>query len=149
MFLPRLVESVQAHRGGVLFARRAIRRRSVLALSFARQAQRRNYGAAPRAAAEPTPEIVEEPKRKSRLPAEPVIPLEKCLDRFWDVAENLDDFAVKIEAPTVDAVPVKRLGAPGFWRDSKVDFIALFARAYTGITDGAIRTALGSADTSK
>jgi len=121
-----------------LFRLRGKRKDEIMALLRAR-----------RTAAEPTPEIVEEPKRKSRLPAEPVIPLEKRLDRFWDAAENLDDFAVKIEAPTVDAVPVKRLGAPGFWRDSKVDFIALFARAYTGITDGAIRTALGSADTSK
>jgi uncharacterized Zn finger protein len=66
-----------------------------------------------RTAAEPTPEPVEETKRKPCAPAEPVVSLEKCLDRFWDTAENLDDFAVKIEAPTVDAIPVKRLGAPG------------------------------------
>jgi uncharacterized Zn finger protein len=97
-----------------------------------------------RTAAEPSPEIVEETKRKPRAPAEPVIPLEKCLDRFWDAVENLDDFAVKIEAPTVDAVPVKRLGAPGFWRDSKVDFIALFARAYKVLTEASLNTALGS-----
>lgn len=88
----------------------------------------------------PTAEHIE----KSRASTEPVIPLEKCLDRFWDAADPLDDFIVKIEAPAVDAVPIKRLGVPGFWRDSKVDFIALFAHAYKGITEGAIRTALGS-----
>jgi uncharacterized Zn finger protein len=99
-----------------------------------------------RTAAEPAPEPVEEKKRKPRASTEPVIPLEKMLDRFWDAAENLDDFAVKIEAPTVDAIPVKRLGAPGFWRDNKVDFIALFARAYKGLTEASLNTALGSQD---
>jgi uncharacterized Zn finger protein len=91
----------------------------------------------------------EETKRKPRVPAEPVIPLEKCLDRFWDAADDLTDFQVRIEAPTVDAIPVKRLGAPGFWRDSKVDFIALFARAYKGIADAAINTAVGREDAPK
>lgn len=102
-----------------------------------------------RTAAEPETKPIEETKRKPRAPAEAVVSLEKCLDRFWDAPENLDDFAMKIEAPTVDAIPVKRLGAPGFWRDSKVDFIALFARAYVGITDAAIRTAIGSEVKSK
>ncbi|MCI0477829.1 MAG: SWIM zinc finger family protein [Anaerolineales bacterium] len=99
-----------------------------------------------RTAAEPAPEPVEEKKRKPRVLAEPVTPLEKCLDRFWDAAENLDDFAVKIEPPTVDAIPIKRLGTPGFWRDHKVDFIALFARAYKGLTEASLNTVLGSQD---
>ena len=43
LLLPRLVESVQAHRGRVLPARRAIRRRSVFAVSLARQEQRRDH----------------------------------------------------------------------------------------------------------
>lgn len=97
-----------------------------------------------RTAAEPAPQAVTEKDRQPRVPAEPLLPLEKCLDRFWDAADPLDDFVVKIEAPVVDAVPIKRLGVPGFWRDSKVDFIALFVRAYKDITAGAIRTALGS-----
>ena len=99
-----------------------------------------------RTAAEPASEPVEEKKRKPRAPAEPVIPLEKCIDRFWDAADDLENFVVKIEAPTVDAVPIKRLGAPGFWRDSKVDFLALFARAYKGLTEASFNTALGSQD---
>jgi len=99
-----------------------------------------------RTAAEPSPQPVAEKKRKARESTEPVVPLEKCLDRFWDTADNLEDFAVKIETPTVDAVPIKRLGTPGFWRDSKVDFIALFARAYKGLTEASLDTALGSQD---
>lgn len=89
----------------------------------------------------------QETMHKPRGPAEPAIPLEKCLDRFWDAADNLEDFAVKIKAPAVDAVPVKRLGVPGFWRDSKVDFIALFARAYKGLTKASMNAALGNPDT--
>jgi uncharacterized Zn finger protein len=87
--------------------------------------------------------------KKTRTLAEPVIPLEKTLDRFWDAADHLEDFGVKIEAPTVDAIPVKRLGAPGFWRDNKVDFIALFARAYKGIASAAINTVVGRGDAPK
>lgn len=97
-----------------------------------------------RTVAEPESKPAAETPPQPRAPAEPVIPLKKCLDRFWDAAENLDDFALKIEAPTVDAVPVKRLGAPGFWRDNKVDFIALFARAYKGLTKASLNTALES-----
>ena len=99
-----------------------------------------------RSTAEPAPEPVEEKKRKAHAAAEPVVPLEKCLDRFWDGADHLEDFAVKIESPAVDAVPIKRLGAPGFWRDRKVDFIALFAGAYRGLTEASLDTAMGSED---
>ena len=93
--------------------------------------------------AETLREPAEETKHKPRVPTEPVIPLEKTLDQFWDAADHLEDFGVKIQAPTVDAIPMKRLGTPGFWRDNKVDFIALFARAYKGIADAAINTAVG------
>ena len=102
-----------------------------------------------RTAVEPESRPVEEKKRKVRVPAEPVIPLEKCLDRFWDAADNLEDFVVKIEAPAVGAVPIKRLGTLGFWRDSKVDFIALFARVYQGLTEASLNTVLGREGKSK
>ena len=81
---------------------------------------------------------------KSVRVTEPVIPLKESLERFWDAADNLADFQVKIEPPAVDAVPVKRLGAPGFWRDNKVDFISLFARAYRGLSEAGVNSALGS-----
>jgi uncharacterized Zn finger protein len=96
-----------------------------------------------RAAAEPAL-AGEETPHPMRAPAEPVIPLEKCLDRFWDAAENLDDFAVKIEPPPIDAIPVKRLGTPGFWRDDKTDFLALLARAYRELSQASLETVLGN-----
>jgi uncharacterized Zn finger protein len=91
-------------------------------------------------------EPAEKPTRKPRIPAEPVIPFEKCLNRFWDAEDHLEDFEITIEGPSVDAVPVKRLGAPGFWRDSKVDFIVLFARAYKGLTEASLNGAMGNGD---
>ena len=94
-------------------------------------------------------EPAEKPIRKPHGPAEPVIPLEKCLDRFWDAEDHLEDFEIKIEAPSVDAVPVKRLGAPGFWRDSKVDFAVLIARVYKGLTEVSLSTAMGNRDDHK
>jgi uncharacterized Zn finger protein len=102
-----------------------------------------------RSVSETESEPAEKPTRKPHVPAEPVVPLEKCLDRFWDTAGNLEVFAIKIEAPAVDAVPVKRLGAPVFWRDNKVDFIALFVRAYKGLTEASLSTAMGSRDEHK
>jgi uncharacterized Zn finger protein len=99
-----------------------------------------------RSASEPEPKTAGVSTRKKRATTEVIVPLEKCLDRFWDTTDTLENFAVKIESPAVDAVPVKRLGAPGFWRDSKVDFIDVFARAYKGLTQASLNTALGSRD---
>lgn len=99
-----------------------------------------------RAAAEPAPELEAEGEVPLPAPAEAVIPLEECLDRFWSTADTLADFQVHIEAPAVDAIPLKRLGAPGFWRESKVDFLNLFARAYRQVTDASLKTAVGSGE---
>jgi uncharacterized Zn finger protein len=96
-----------------------------------------------RSTAEPTIVPVAEKERKSRASVESVVPLGKCLDRFWDVTDTLKDFAIKIESPTVDAVPIKRLGVPGFWRDNKMDFTVLFTRAYKGLTEASLNTAMG------
>jgi hypothetical protein len=41
------------------------------------------------------------------------------------------------------------MGARGFWRESKVDFITLLADAYKGAADGAIRPALENEAKSK
>lgn len=99
-----------------------------------------------RMAPEPEVKTAKVTTRKKRVVGEPVVALEKCLERFWDTADSLENFVVKIEVPAVDAVPVKRLGAPGFWRESKVDFITLFARVYTGLTQASVNSALGSQD---
>jgi uncharacterized Zn finger protein len=77
---------------------------------------------------------------------EPVVPLEAGLDRFWDLASSLDEFQAVIEAPQVDGVPVKRLGAPGFWRNSKVDFISTLTHAYRSVTQASLDVALGEGE---
>lgn len=74
----------------------------------------------------------------------PSVPLEECLDRFWDIAGSLEDLQAAIEAPPVDAVPVKRLGEPGFWRNSKVDFLAAMTKAYQVVTRASLSAALGA-----
>ncbi len=52
--------------------------------------------------------------------------------------------AVKIEPPIVDAIPVKRLGAPGFWRDDKTNFLAFLTRAYRELSQASWETVLGN-----
>jgi len=78
--------------------------------------------------------------------AEPAIPLKECLARFWDMASSADAFQAVIEAPQVDGVPVKRLGAPGFWRNSKVDFIGTLTHAYQSVTQASLDVALGDGE---
>ncbi len=77
---------------------------------------------------------------------EPVVPLEKSLDRFWDSEDTLDDFRLRIEPAAVDAVPVKRLGAPGFARNTKMDLLSAFAHAYRAIGAASQETALGTGE---
>jgi uncharacterized Zn finger protein len=89
-----------------------------------------------------------ETRRKRRTKAEPdeaeqAIPLEDDLSRFWDMASSLDDFQAVIQAPQVDGAPAKRLGSPGFWRNSKVDFLGTLTYAYRSITQSSLRVALG------
>jgi uncharacterized Zn finger protein len=86
---------------------------------------------------------VERPSQPTRAREEKVVPLEKCLDNFWDVADSLQDFRVEIKAAPVDAAPLKRLGAPGFWR-GKEDFIAAFAGAYQSITEACLDVVRGT-----
>lgn len=83
-----------------------------------------------------------EPDQPS-APADPVVPLDTLMERFWEPGENLEDFAVSIRTPEVDAVPVKQLGSPGFWHNRKLDFLNAMARAYHNIADAAVNTALG------
>ncbi len=89
------------------------------------------------------------PRRRERKPKAPVYrvePLEQCLDRFWDSSDSFDDFEVKLEPPPVDAVPIKRLGAPGFWRDNRTDLLTLFSTGYKAVTQASLNAALGSRD---
>lgn len=91
------------------------------------------------------------PNRKRSTQAEPkevepAIPLKDCLARFWDMASSVDDFRAVIESPQVDGAPIKRLGAPGFWRNSKVDFIGTLTRAYQSVTQAGLDVALGDGE---
>jgi uncharacterized Zn finger protein len=84
-------------------------------------------------------------KTKTRRQAPAKEPLEKSMDQFWDGAESLDDFRVTIQAAEVNAAPVKRLGAPGFWH-GKDDFTTLLSRAYEAVTEASVVIALGVQD---
>ena len=78
--------------------------------------------------------------------AEPTVPLEAGLDRFWDLASSLNEFQAVIEAPQVDGAAIKRLGSPGFWRNSKVDFVGALTHAYQSVTQASLGVALGDGD---
>jgi len=51
---------------------------------------------------------------------------------FWASSSDLPDLALTFEEPPVDAVPVKRLGKPAFWR-SRQRFEEVFEEAYRAI----------------
>jgi uncharacterized Zn finger protein len=63
--------------------------------------------------------------------------LDDCLDAFWETAASLDDVQISMTRPVVDASPVKRLGAPSFWR-SRGDVTGLFAVLYHSVTDAVL-----------
>ncbi|WP_078060742.1 SWIM zinc finger family protein [Desulfotomaculum copahuensis] len=60
-------------------------------------------------------------------------PLDKELDHFWDAGEELDGLIFDPEIPAVDAVLLKRLGPPPFWRE-KEDPAALLAGCYRAVS---------------
>ena len=57
-------------------------------------------------------EVVEEPEEEEEL--EEALPLEANLDRFWDLGEPLDQFAVSIREPAIETPLLKRLGPAPF-----------------------------------
>jgi len=70
------------------------------------------------------------------------IPLEECLDTFWQVGEALDSFTVNPTLPEVDNAILKRLGdAPSTVRKHNV--AALLSKAYTVASRAALQKALG------
>lgn len=76
-------------------------------------------------------------KRAGRVPTEKIAPLENLVNVFWVADDTLNDFRVNVCAAEVDAAPVKRLGAPGFWH-GKQEFIPLIERAYREIAHAAL-----------
>jgi uncharacterized Zn finger protein len=76
---------------------------------------------------------------------EQVLPLEADLAHFWAAEhseQTLQELRFQIAAPTLDAAPVKRLGAPPFW-NSKPPFVEVMSQAYSAITRAALEIALG------
>lgn len=93
---------------------------------------RRNPGETPDA-----PKTEKTKSRKKAPPPEPIIPLESLVASFWTANDRLEDFKVQIQAPEIDAAPIKRLGNPGFWH-GKQDFAAAFAERYRDVTETAL-----------
>jgi uncharacterized Zn finger protein len=123
----------------LIFRLRGKNKDEIIAMLRARRSSREPSGAAKRAT-EHSPQ--ENPPRVAKVH---VIPLEKCLDRFWAAAEALDDFQVRVEAPPIDAAAVKRFGTPGFWR-GKEDFVESFSAAYHSVTEASLEIMHGSPD---
>jgi uncharacterized Zn finger protein len=73
---------------------------------------------------------------------EAVAPLAESLDNFWSAPEDALEMAMDFSSAQVDALPVKRLGAPPFWR-GQPEFMDLMARAYQAIAAHAHRLAMG------
>jgi uncharacterized Zn finger protein len=70
------------------------------------------------------------------------VPLEDCLEHFWEAGAGLNELRFSIVAPQVNAAPVKRLGAPPFWH-GRPDFVTLMSQAYEAATLAALEVAFG------
>lgn len=70
------------------------------------------------------------------------IPLEECLDTFWQAGEALDSFTVNPAPPDVEHAVLKRLGDAPF-AIGKHNLAALLAKAYTIAGSAALEKALG------
>ncbi|MCS4542456.1 MAG: SWIM zinc finger family protein [Euryarchaeota archaeon] len=78
--------------------------------------------------------------RRDKKDSEIIVPLEKCIDKFWSTGERFNTFGLSICQPSVNCALLKRLGAPTFWRE-KPDFATEMERIYKMISDRAIKTA--------
>jgi uncharacterized Zn finger protein len=110
----------------LIFALRGRTKEAIIAALRARRAG---------AAAEATPAA------EAPAPAtEPPPPLEAAPDVFWSAAEG--ELSFRFEPPPADALAVKRLGEPPFWRGQPA-FLTILEEAYRAIGDRALRLAIG------
>lgn len=88
---------------------------------------------------EPAPVVAEIP-----LPDAPATePLAaESVAAFWSAPDPDEAIALHFTPPIVDALPVKRLGPPGFWPDAD-DFTRQMERAYQIVARAARRRAFG------
>jgi uncharacterized Zn finger protein len=70
---------------------------------------------------------------------EPAIPLEDCLDHFWEPGVPLETIPVNIRAPAVEMPLLKRLGEAIFVPEPGIE--SLLGEAYRTISQDALRTA--------
>jgi uncharacterized Zn finger protein len=85
---------------------------------------------------------------KNSVPGEPefsqesiVVPLEECLNTFWEAGETLESFVTNPAPPEVDNAILKRLGKSPF-SVGKYNITSLLAKAYGVASNAALRKAL-------
>lgn len=88
-------------------------------------------------------------REPAKTEEEAALPLKECLDRFWSAAGSLEDFRTAVRAPAVEGAAIKRLGRPGFWRNSQVDFVGVLTTAYRSITRGSLGIVMGDEDSQR
>ena len=71
--------------------------------------------------------------------ADVAIPLEDCLERFWELGVPLESIPISILPPMVEMPLIKRLGEAAFVPEPGIE--SLLRAAYLAIGQGAIRTA--------
>lgn len=81
-------------------------------------------------------------QEQQRDEPESVLSLSTSLDAFWSAPASAADLVMSFEAPTLDALPIKRFGAPAFWR-GQADFTALMERTYQVVGAHALHLAMG------
>ncbi len=76
------------------------------------------------------------------------VPIEDCLDTFWQAGEALESFVTNPAPPEVDNAILKRLGKAPF-RIRKHDVASLLAKAYGKASSAALQKALGGSQKNK
>lgn len=74
-----------------------------------------------------------------------VVPLDACLDRFWDAGSELDEVDAPIAPPEVSHPLLRRLG-PSPFEASRFPFVGLLATCYDVISRAALRDDEDSAE---
>jgi len=75
--------------------------------------------------------------------AQPVEPLPADPAAFWAVGAQASTPTFSFEAPAIDALPIRRLGAPPFWPDAAV-FTPLMQQIYRAISEHAQTLIIGA-----
>ena len=76
------------------------------------------------------------------------MPLDACLDRFWEAGEELDEVDAPIAPPEVSHPLLRRLG-PSPFEASRFPFVGLLATCYDVISKAALMSdddSLGESD---